>query len=224
MRITKISPQKRKGSFNVFIDGKYAFSLSEEDVVKEKISVGLELSLERLNFLKFKGKFALFLAKILNFLSFRPRSEKEVKDKLKEIAYKDRDLEKDQKTDLVEAVFDKVKNLKFVNDFDFGKWFVEQRREAKKPSGTYKIKTELFKKGLTKELINELLGESLLSDEVLAFKASEKKLKLFKNLPLPDFKHKMSSYLLRQGFSWDVVSPVVDTLLKRQYNKSDLDN
>ncbi len=223
MNITKISPQRKKGFFNIFVDGKFSFSLSEDDLVYEKLKEGVILNDQKLKDLKFKGKFSYYFNRILGFLSFRPRSEKEILDKLKEISYKDKETSKEDKKKLEEAVFKKIKALKLADDREFGIWFIEARRESRKPSGVFKIRRELFIKGLKKDLIEELLSNSKSQDKSLVFKAAGKKLKNFKKLPVKEFKSKMFSYLLKQGFEYDLVLSVVDTIVKGKYNKSGLD-
>ena len=218
MLITKISPQKRKGSFNIFVDYSYSFSITEEDLVKEKLKIGLELSDKRLDELKFQGKFGLYFNKTLNFLSYRPRSEKEVLDKLKEFTKKDKDVNEQVKEELIKVVFEKVKRLGFVSDADFGKWFIEQRQLSRKPSGEFKIKRELWQKGLKKELVEELLESGTSDEGGLALQAAEKKLKAYQRLEKQEFKQKMVAFLVRQGFGFDTVLSVVDTLSKELYN------
>ena len=42
--ITKISTQKRKGRYNIFIDNEYAFSVSERTLAEKRLLKGTELS------------------------------------------------------------------------------------------------------------------------------------------------------------------------------------
>lgn len=224
MIVTKLSPQKKKGRFNVFLDGKYAFALLEDDLVKEGLKIGQEIGETRFNELKFKGQLGLWFIKILNFLSFRPRSEKEIVTKLKEFAYKDKELDKSIKDELIEAVVQKTRRLKLLDDEAFARWYVEGRQNSVKPMGRQRIKSELLSKGVTKDLIDRVLKSDSASEESLAYKTAEKKLSSLKATHLREFKTKLSTYLIRRGFSWDAVSRVVDTIAKRKYNRSELDN
>ncbi|MBI4091114.1 RecX family transcriptional regulator [candidate division WWE3 bacterium] len=220
MRITKISLQRNKKAFNIFVDGKYSFSLSEEDVVKEGLKAGLEIGEQRLLELKFKGKRSYYLNRAYNFLSFRPRSEKEIKDKLKEISFKEKGLEENLKTEVENFVMEKLKKMRLFDDREFGKWYVSQRKGASKPSGRQRIKSELYAKGLDRRLIEELL-EDKKGEGALASLAAEKKTNSLKGLEEKDFRKKLMEHLLRRGFEWDVVLSAVDTISKRKYNKSE---
>ena len=93
------------------------------------------------------------------------------------------------------------------------------------PSANIKIKSELMQKGLKKELIDKLVTKSVNSDSNSDL-VMQTALAKAKNLKDPDpirFKRRLTSFLLRKGFEWEEVLRVVDTLVKRQYNKAELD-
>ena len=46
--ITKVSSQKRPGRYNIFLDGKYAFSASEQTVAEYVLLKGQELTPEKI--------------------------------------------------------------------------------------------------------------------------------------------------------------------------------
>ena len=50
--ITKISTQKRKGRYNIFIDNEYAFSVSERTLAEKRLLKGTELSTEDIKEIK----------------------------------------------------------------------------------------------------------------------------------------------------------------------------
>ncbi len=225
MVITGITSQLKKDKFNIFVDGKYLFSISKEDAVKEKLKVGLELDVSKYQRLKFLGIVSDLFVRSVNFLSFRPRSEKEVLDKLSEVLYKNDEISNDEKGIAKKTVIEKLKSLRFVNDEEFAKWFITARRNQGRPKGSFVIKRELIQKGVSKDLVESLLSEpSEKKDSDLAFVAAEKKVKSFRNLEKKVFKERLIRYLLGLGYEWDVVSGVVDTFVKRQYNESRLDN
>ena len=53
------------------------------------------------------------------------------------------------------------------------------------------------------------------SEEELAQKALEKKMKFWKNLPVLEFKKKAYEYLMRRGFEYEVVKEVIENLIKK---------
>lgn len=49
MLITKVSAQRRPGRYNIFLDGKYAFSASEKTIAEFVLLKGKELMMIKLN-------------------------------------------------------------------------------------------------------------------------------------------------------------------------------
>lgn len=217
MEITKLSLQRKSKAFNVFIDGKFSFSLEKDEVVKEKLSVGLEIPEKRLTELKFKGKISYLTSRMFNFLSFRPRSVSEVKRKLNEVLYKEKEFSKELKEEAVVLVIGKLKKLSLLDDEEFAKWFIAQRKSQKSPFGKNRIKSELYRKGVDRKLVEELLSEYG-SEEDAARNALLKKERLFSKYEEREKRNKAFAYLVRLGFGFDTIYSVVDTFFKRKYN------
>lgn len=228
MRITKLYPRKKLGGFDVYIDNRLTFTLSDEVVVKDKIRVGLDLTEEAYEVLRQKSNFFIWYNKLLNFLLFRPRSESEIKKKIKEIAFKAKDQPEDIKKELSGSLIKKLKEQKLVNDRDFAQWFVDQRMNSRKKSGVNKVKYELFAKGVPQEVVNSVLKDFQDKNEETTESRMEdavkSKLKTYLKEDKNDFKRKLSSFLIRRGFEPGAVFPFVDTLAKTKYNTSRSDN
>jgi len=110
--------------------------------------------------------YEIFYKKSLNFLSFRPRSEKELRDYLKK-------KKCDELT--AERIVENFKEHKFINDEEFAKWFIEQRTLLR-PKAARLIKMELKQKGIDKDLIEQLLENGKDSDFDKAKKLAEKRM------------------------------------------------
>lgn len=123
--------------------------------------------------------------KVLHFLSFRPRSEKEIRDYLTK-----------KKVD-PDSFITRLKHLKLLDDREFVQWLLDQRASFK-PKGKKALRQELFQKGIARELVDELLADV---DEI----AEAEKILVKKKLP-PD---KMTAYLARRGFSWSTIKTVL---------------
>lgn len=163
--------------------------------------------------------FQKFYDRALRFLSFRPRSEKEIRDFLKR-PRKKRSKRKTETIDeaTVEKIIAKLKEFNFINDEEFAKWWVEQR-QGHKPRGKRVIEMELKQKGIPEELITNY--QLLITNQLdLAKKAVEKKAVMYRGLPREKAYQKLSQFLLRRGFDWETVREVVDEVLKKEYNKS----
>jgi len=153
-------------------------------------------------------EFEKYLNSALRYLSFRPRSEKEVVDKLKE---------KKAPSEIIDRIVLQLKDHKFLNDEDFARWFIEQRLRFK-PKGIRIIKMELKQKGINQEIIDEAIA-NLSSDEESevpssdlesARKLVEKKLPKYRDLDKQIIYQKLGSFLARRGFNWDVIKKSID--------------
>lgn len=130
----------------------------------------------------------------LKYLSFRPRSVKEAYDYL---------VRKNFTEDTINHILKRLIDLKFLNDEDFGRLWIESRQKYKGKS-KFILKSELRLKGLNRELIDELVSESM--DELEAAKiAFEKKKKLYSKFSKEEFNKKMAAFLSRRGFSYDII-------------------
>jgi regulatory protein len=142
----------------------------------------------------------------LHFLSYRIRSEKEVRDKLKTKQVDPQTLEK---------VIAKLKEKKFINDEEFARMWIENRNRFK-PRSLRLIKFELKNKGIDNDLINSLINDSgfvVQSDLDSAKKLIEKKIEKFKNLPEQEIYQKLGRFLASKGFNWDTIKKSIDEVL-----------
>lgn len=209
-KITAIKPQKRPGRYNIFLDGKFTLGLDENNLAAANLGVGQEITEIELNGLKQKGFEGKLLDKALRFLSFRPRSEKEVREYLiKKIS--EAKLSSADDTSEVDGILVKLKEMELVEDRTFATWWLEQRQSQGRPYGRRRISLELRQKGIDRAIIDELTGSLATGGELEpARKAAFKKLRLYNNLPERERKAKLTAYLLRQGFGW----PTIKELLK----------
>jgi regulatory protein len=149
----------------------------------------------------------------LRFLSFRPRSEKEIVDYLKKkTSYsKAQEEEKENLEIMISAIVGKLKEHRFINDKEFARIWISQRTKIK-PRALRIIKRELAEKGIDKETIDELLVNSeneVPSDFQMAYTLAEKRLKKYKDLPKQEFFEKMGRYLASRGFTYDIIKEVI---------------
>jgi len=207
--ITAISkPKNSSEKFNIYLDGKFSFSLPNIVIVKMNLHEGSELSLEQAGNIIKESEFSLVLDKVLNFLSFRPRSSQEISDYL---------LKKNIGETTRKMVMEKLIALKLINDEEFTRWWIEQRTNAR-PTGKRLIGYELSRKGIKREDITQVLSEERgsASEELLAEKLAEKRWPKLKKLPLFEAKNKLFSYLAGKGFEIEVVNAVVAKIAKKE--------
>jgi len=144
----------------------------------------------------------------IRYLSFRPRSEKEIRDYLKK---------KNANEKTIGLIVEKLKEYKFLDDAEFARRFIEQRIKIK-PKAWRIIKLELIRKGISKEIIETIILEDQapeINDGETALKLAEKRIERLKNEPRQKQYEKMFRYLASKGYNYDIIKEVVDRILPR---------
>ena len=72
------------------------------------------------------------------------------------------------------------------------------------------VSVELCQKGIDKDVINKVLCSY--NDEENAYRAAKKKASLLSKEGYDNFRRKLSSFLMRRGFNYDVTKQTVDRL------------
>lgn len=132
-------------------------------------------------------------------------------------------LEKDWTTpEIVEAVLEKLKEYNYLNDEQYAKTFAASQIRQK-PVGARILKQKLAMKKLDKETVEDAL-ETVLEEtpeaEIIE-RAIEKRLRL-KGVPQTrEDSKKFYDYLLRQGFSYDLVSNKMRELNSRAIDEEE---
>jgi regulatory protein len=150
--------------------------------------------------------FEKFYKASIRFLSFRIRSEKEMREYL--LKKKCNDL-------VAKRIIDSLKRDKFINDEEFVRMWVHSRLSAK-PRAWRVVKQELKQKGIGEELIENLPGLPSQNDFNSALLLAEKKLRTIHDLSDKyKVREKLGRYLASRGFDWDTVKEAIDQVLAK---------
>lgn len=218
-KVTQVEPQKKNPHrFNIYLDGQFAFGADADLVVNHRLIVGKEILSENLETLVFEAEVGKLMDRIYGLLSVRLRSEKEIRDYLRQLSFK-RKLKGHEELSVlaVEFLINRLKQRSLINDLEFAKSWVESRSKKK---GTKVIQSELYKKGISRELLDQVLSvEGASSDqEKVAQGLLEKKIKIWKGLPNMEQRKKSLDFLMRRGFDYTLSRSVVDSLIKKGYD------
>lgn len=156
------------------------------------------------------------LNKALFFLKFRYRSEKEIRDYLNKYLLKQQTSpEIIEKT--INNVVNRLKELEFINDYNFVRFWVEKRFKTN-PKGRKVIIYELKTKGVPAEIIDEVLDKEIkkYSESEVIKKLLEKADRRYKHLPSLKRREKLVNFVARRGFSFSKAVSLVDELIKKQ--------
>jgi len=192
MKITAIKQQvKNPERVSIFVDGKYEFSLSLDELVKYKLKNNDELDKADLKKFKKISADGKLRARALEWLLNRPHSEREFRDYL---------YRKKTEPEQIDSLVNDFTEKGYLDNVKFALWFTEL--QARRGKSDRAIKAELFKKGIGRELADETMPESA-GDESQRLKAmidKKRRLTRYKNDP-----QKLAKYLTAQGFSWQDV-------------------
>ncbi len=136
-------------------------------------------------------------------LKFRPRSEKELYQRLKKKKFDEQ---------IIQETLTFLKDKRFIDDRDFAQAWVESR--IKKPLGIRRIREELKFKGIDKEIIDnttEKAKEDYFEQDIVT-KLARGKLERLKNIEPLKAKRRVLAFLLRRGFSPDIVVDTINQL------------
>jgi len=214
--ITSIEPQKkRKNRFNIFLDEEFGFAADENVLLKYNLKISQSLTQSQIEKLIKENELGKLMDQSLRFLSFRPRSEKEVVDYLIGKISRKENIKYSQvkESPLIKQVVVKLKKYKYLDDFEFANWLVRSRIRSK-PQGLSLVKFDLEKKGIDDEIINSIIAKYP-DQTVLAKRAIEKKLANWQKLPKGDFKKKIYAYLISRGFNFETIGEVFANLEKK---------
>ncbi len=190
----------RKKRVQVFLDGKFVFSLEAEVVAKEALRVGQELSQSRVEQLLQSDRFYRCLNAAHQYLSYRPRSEAEVRGRLTRRGF-------DALT--IETVLARLKEQGLVDDEAFVQ-FWKENRQTFSPRSQRLTRLELRQKGVPGEVIDQVLGD--FDDEDSACRAALSKAERLRTGDYQTFLKRLGSYLRRRGFSYGVINNTVKRL------------
>jgi regulatory protein len=203
-KITALRVGSTRNRVSVFVDGSFSFATDKEIAIKGDLQVGQDLSVDCIEELKQATYFQSCLDAALNYLSYRPRSEAEVRLRL---------LHRGFDEDMVGKIIEILKELKVVDDAAFSEFWKNNRR-AFSPRSRDLIKLELRQKGIAADMADEIVGD--LDDENSAYEAGLQKMRSLVSLDYNEFRRWLSGYLRRRGFSYEVVGCVVKRLWREQ--------
>ena len=184
----------------MFIDGKFAFKIDAGVVKNGELKIGQEISDNRLKELAEDVSLARCLNAAYRFLSYRPRSEAEIKERLRRRGFED---------SKIEIVINKLKEQNLLDDTAFAR-FWKENRDTFRPRSKRLTGLELKKKGVADEIIKEVTDDS--NDMQSAYQAALRKSQHLANQDYEVFRRRLGDYLQQRGFGYTVINQTVKIL------------
>lgn len=216
--ITKIERQKKnKNRTSIFVDGEFAVGIHEETLVRLGLRKGDALDSKSMENLKREEEILTAKEKAARLLSYRARSEKEIRDRLKKKPFKE---------PVIEETIAALKRSGLVDDAAFARMFAHDAM-VRKPLGKHLLRRELRQKGIANEIIDSVIGEVYdeeseeefaveLTRKYMNKKTGSKKKSTGVQGQLKE-KKRLADYLARRGFDWETVSSVLSKVLPEDH-------
>jgi regulatory protein len=200
-RISALKPTRRDPKrISLHLDGAYAFTLPDDLVASEHLEVGDFLDEARVAALLAADQTSRATESALAFLSYRPRSEREVRDRLRRGAYP-------QET--IDQVIARLHDWRYLDDADFARRWVEGRT-LQRPRGSRLLQQELRQKGIDSEVAREAIAEADLDEAAAAEALARKRLASYAGEDPLVVRRRVGAYLARRGYSFDVVRAALE--------------
>ena len=223
-RITNIKQGvKNQNRVNVFVDGKYSFSLDISQVVDLKLKVGKVISDSELAEYRKASEFGKLYQRTLEWVLSRPHSIRETRDYLfrktrsfskgalrgaspsltpseRHSSFSKKDV---GMSSLSNEIIERLIQKGYLDDYKFAEYYVENRF-TKKGISKKRLALELTKKGISRDIIEQVLEETGRNDEEEILKIIAKKRAKYDD-------EKLIQYLCRQGFPFETSRNLVQT-------------
>jgi regulatory protein len=210
-KITALTAQTRNPDrVNVYIDGEFAFGLAY--AAAAKLRINQELSQPEIDTLQRQDTIEKAKDSAYRLISLRPRSSAEIQQNLNRKGYD---------AEVIAQVITDLRESDLLNDKAFAQYWVEQR-DTFKPRSHLALRQELQQKGISRNLIDEVLTDS--DESNAARMAAEKKARQLSHLSETDFKKKLGQFLQRRGFNYDLTKEIVEELWRQSASAHLLEN
>ncbi|MFQ5923173.1 MAG: regulatory protein RecX [Anaerolineales bacterium] len=194
-KIVTAKVPKAKNRVQVYLDGQYGFSLSKK--LAPEVRLDEALHEDRIQELIERDRREAAYEQALRLLSHRPRTERELR-----IRYAKTGLSEQVQN----AAIERLKLEGLVDDAAFAQLWIENRMEFR-PRGAWALRSELSLKGVARETIEDALQD--FNEEEAARRAAVEGARRYKHLSPDLFRRRLSAYLSRRGFAYQIITPLV---------------
>jgi regulatory protein len=203
-RITALRPTKRDPDrIAVDLDGSFAFALPAALVADERLEVGDALDGERVRVLLAADQASRATEAALVFLGYRPRSEKEVRDRLRRGGFEQ---------EAIDHAISRLHEWRYLDDADFARRWVENRA-AHRPRGKRLLQQELRHKGIDTETAREAIDDADLDETGAAEALARHRLPAYAGDDPAAIRRRLGAYLARRGYGYDVIRAALNRAL-----------
>jgi regulatory protein len=194
--------KRNKGKVDIFLDGEPSASLSAALASAEGLRRGREITREEINALMKRDRFQRGLDTAARYLALRPRSDAEIRSKLHSHGYD---------TPTQNLVIEALKAKGLLDDHAFAAYWAENR-DSFSPRSRSMTRSELQKKGVAKEAIEQAVG--VIDDAESAYRAAARHVGSMRWADYDQYRRRLGGYLERRGFSYGVINTTLQKIWK----------
>ncbi len=203
MVITRIEQQKKNPRrYSIYVDDEFAVGLDRNVVIDNGLRKGDTVDEKLLKKLQTADEMIRAYQIALRFLSYRPRSEAEIRTR----------LEREKLLpETIDRIIAKLYQERQLDDKRFAEMYTESKMRSK-PVGTHRLRRELRQKGISDTIIRHV-EQKYCDDETELNNArllAKKKLSTDRSKDPMKRKRHLADYLARRGYGWDVVGVVIE--------------
>lgn len=206
--------QKKSKNAIVELDDGNKYKVYKFVVKKFGLRKGDQINTTKIKEILYWDEFYRAKDRALKYLSYRRRSENEIKIKLQGLQFQ---------TKIIEDVLANLKNVGIVDDYEFAESYAQEIFN-KRVIGKSLLKQRLMEKKIPREIILKIIEKYYqnVNERDIAYNLAIKQLKKYRvNKSKDDDKKnylRLTSFLARRGFSWEVVSCVMKDIFKKKFN------
>jgi regulatory protein len=203
MVITGIERQKKNPRrYNIYVDDEFAIGVDRNIVVDNGLRKGDTITRAQLEALRGADEFLKAYQVALRFLSYRPRSEAEIRTRLK------RD---DTSEERIDRIIEKLRDEGQLDDRRFADMYAESKM-LRKPIGAMRLRRELQQKGIDDTIIRSVELRYCNDEAELenARSLARRKLGIDRSTDPLKRKRRLTDHLLRRGFKFDIIQTVTE--------------
>jgi regulatory protein len=202
VKISEIKRQKKNPNrVSVYIEGKYSFSLDYDTLMASQLHVGDAVTDEKRNDLLQNDEFPRARDYAYSLLSYRDRTEYEIKDRL---------LTKGFKENSVKRVVSFLKERHLIDDCQFARKWVDDILLSR-PMGKIRVVHELINRRIKGSIIEEVCEEKFSPGKELelARRAAEKKIHSLEHYQGEVVQEKIFRFLKNRGFDFEIIKDLM---------------
>ncbi|SMO86395.1 regulatory protein RecX [Gracilimonas mengyeensis] len=204
--VSDIQVQKKNSHrFSLFVDNQFLIGISESTLTNLSLKKGVEITPSL--FWEIVEAEEQWAAReyFFRLLSRRDHSRKELRDK----AYK-----KGYKGNFIDTLLDEFEQKEYIDDRKFAVKYASDKFEFNN-WGPYKIRTQLFKKGVSKPVAEQVLQQVFDEDDIREsmIELVQKKKRKYQRAEPEKRKKKLFDYFMRKGYDSEYIMKYMDELL-----------